>query len=76
MKCRCSAKSPSWLSSTPANRHLLIAQKASPLCGGAFFVYSEDYFEDRGGQVVGDANRNNWPDLMFEQGQNLASLVM
>jgi hypothetical protein len=33
-------------------------------------------FLDQGDQIIGDANRNSWPDLVFEPGQRLASLVM
>ena len=33
-------------------------------------------FLDIGDLVVGDANRNNWPDLQFENGTKLTSLVM
>ncbi|MDF7799487.1 hypothetical protein P4C99_08425 [Pontiellaceae bacterium B1224] len=33
-------------------------------------------FLDRGDQIVGDDNRNSWPDLVFTEGQCLTSLVM
>ncbi len=33
-------------------------------------------FMDRGDQIVGDGNRNSWPDLVFGKSQQLASLVM
>lgn len=33
-------------------------------------------FEDKGDLVVSDANRNNWPDLLFDADQHLASIVL
>ncbi len=33
-------------------------------------------FLDEGDQIVGDDNRNSWPDLVFDENQHLASLVM
>lgn len=33
-------------------------------------------FQDRGDLIVGDDNRNSWPDLVFEKNQKLSSLVM
>lgn len=33
-------------------------------------------FLDRGDLIVGDENRNSWPDLIFEKTQKLSSLVM
>jgi hypothetical protein len=33
-------------------------------------------FEDGGDQIISDKNRNSWPDLIFGEGQHLASLVL